>query len=71
MCQRRKVVYEVRQGDCKAQHLLSRSDQRNELTMIEEVKPKVLLLMYAAYIHIQGRFKAPPESHNESRVLLQ
>jgi hypothetical protein len=29
--------------------------------MIQEVEPKVLLLMYAAYIHIQGGFEAPPK----------
>jgi hypothetical protein len=56
-----KVVDKVGQGDCKAQHLLSRMDRRIELTMIQEVEPKVLLLTYAAYIQIRGGFEAPLE----------
>jgi hypothetical protein len=52
VCQRREVVNEVGQGDRKAQHLLSGSDRRIELTMIQEVEPKVLLPMYTGYIHI-------------------
>jgi hypothetical protein len=39
--------------------------------MIQEVKPKVLLLMYTAYIHIQGGFEAPLEPYYESRTLIQ
>jgi hypothetical protein len=38
--------------------------------MIQEVEPKVLLLMYAAYIHIRGGFEAPPETYYESRTLI-
>jgi hypothetical protein len=29
--------------------------------MIQEVEPKVLLLMYTVYIQIRGGFEAPPE----------
>jgi hypothetical protein len=38
--------------------------------MIQEVKPKVLLPMYAAYIHIRGGFEAPPKTCYESHVDL-
>jgi hypothetical protein len=39
--------------------------------MTQEVEPKVLLFMYAVYIHIQGGFEAPPEPYYKSRTLIQ
>jgi hypothetical protein len=39
--------------------------------MIQEVEPKVLLPMYAAYIHLRGDFEAPLEPYYESRTLIQ
>jgi hypothetical protein len=70
MCQQHKVVHEVRQDDCKARCLLSRTDQRIGSNMIQEVEPKVLLLTYAVYIHIRGGFEAPLELCYESRTLI-
>jgi hypothetical protein len=34
---------------------------RELVERIQEVKPKVLLQRYKAYIHLQGCFEAPPE----------
>jgi hypothetical protein len=38
--------------------------------MIQEVEPKVLLLVYAVYIQIWGGFEAPPETYYESQTLI-
>ena len=61
---RGEVVGIVRQCDRKTQHLLGRFVRRIEMRIevYQEVEPTVLLLTYAAYIHLRGRFEAPPES---------